>query len=149
MSKSPWFLSKEKKDRSNFWKSRSSGYSSSNYWLKDSIFEKKQSQFFDEPETLEKESRHDHFKLAQYKRAISNFVRIMTGRNDIVVRYNSKGENYTDGKTITLSPNIKEKEFDTAVGLALHEASHILHSDFDMLKKIMDENRRDFTYAIS
>ena len=149
MSKSPWFLSKEKKDRSNFWKSRSSGYSSSNYWLKDSIFEKKQSQFFDEPETLEKESRHDHFQLAQYQRAISNFVRIMTGRNDIVVRYNSKGENYTDGKTITLSPNIKEKEFDTAVGLALHEASHILHSDFDMLKKIMDENRRDFTYAIS
>jgi len=29
----PWFLSKEKKSRSNFWKSRSSGYSSSNYWL--------------------------------------------------------------------------------------------------------------------
>lgn len=141
MSKSPWFLSKEKKDRSNFWKSRSSGYSSSNYWLKDSIFEKKQSQFFDEPETLEKESKYDHFQLAQYQRAISNFVRIMTGRNDIVVKYNSKGENYTDGKTIALSPNIKEKEFDTAVGLALHEASHILHSDFEMLKKVMDDNR--------
>ena len=145
MSKSPWFLSKEKKDRSNFWKSRSSGYSSSNYWLKDSIFEKKQSQFFDEPETLEKESKYDHFQLAQYQRAISNFVRIMTGRNDIVVRYNSKGENYTDGKTIAISPNIKEKEFDTAVGLALHEASHILHSDFEMLKKVTDENRRVFT----
>ena len=141
MSKSPWFLSKEKKDRSNFWKSRSSGYSSSNYWLKDSIFEKKQSQFFDEPETLEKESKYDHFQLAQYQRAISNFVRIMTGRNDIVVKYNSKGENYTDGKTIALSPNIKEKEFDTAVGLALHEASHILHSDFEMLKTVMDDNR--------
>ena len=149
MSKSPWFLSKEKKDRSNFWKSRSSGYSSSNYWLKDSIFEKKQSQFFDEPETMEKESKYDHFQLAQYQRAISNFVRIMTGRNDIVVQYNSKGENYTDGKTITLSPNIKEKEFDTAVGLALHEASHILHSDFVMLKKVMEDTRRDFTYTIA
>ena len=149
MSKSPWFLSKEKKDRSNFWKSRSSGYSSSNYWLKDSIFEKKQSQFFDEPETMEKESKYDHFQLAQYQRAISNFVRIMTGRNDIVVKYNSKGENYTDGKTIAISPNIKEKEFDTAVGLALHEASHILHSDFEMLKTVMEENRRNFTYTVA
>ena len=149
MSKSPWFLSKEKKDRSNFWKSRSSGYSSSNYWLKDSIFEKKQSQFFDEPETLEKESKYDHFQLAQYQRAISNFVRIMTGRNDIVVQYNSKGQNYTDGKTIAISPNIKEKEFDTAVGLALHEASHILHSDFDMLKKVMDENRNIHGYEVA
>ena len=117
--------------------------------MKDSIFEKKQSQFFDEPETLEKESKYDHFQLAQYQRAISNFVRIMTGRNDIVVQYNSKGQNYTDGKTIAISPNIKEKEFDTAVGLALHEASHILHSDFDMLKKVMDENRNIHGYEVA
>lgn len=142
MSKSPWFLSKEKNDRSNFWKSRKSGYSTSNYWLKDSIFEKRQSNFFDDPETVEKESKYDHFQLAQYQRAISNFVRILTNRNDIVVKYNSSGDNYTDGKTITLSPNIKEKEFDTAVGLALHEASHILHSDFDMLASMMDSERR-------
>ena len=142
MSKTPWFLSKEKKDRSNFWKSRKSGYSTSNYWLKDSIFEKKQSYFFDEPETVEKQSKHDHFQLAQYQRAISNFVRIMTGRNDIVVKYNNGGDNYTDGKTIALSPNIKEKEFDTAVGLALHEASHILYSDFEMLSSAMDSERR-------
>lgn len=146
MSKTPWFLSKEKKDRSNFWKSRSSGYSSSNYWLKDSIFEKKGSQFFDDVETVENESKYDHFQLAQYQRAISNFVRILTGRNDITVKYNTKGENYTDGSTITLSPNIKEKEFDTAVGLALHEASHIIHSDFEMLKSIIDENRRVYGY---
>lgn len=142
MSKTPWFLSKEKNDRSNFWKSRKSGYSTSNYWLKDSIFEKKQSYFFDEPESVEKESKYDHFQLAQYQRAIANFVRIMTGRSDIVVKYNSGGDNYTDGKTIALSPNIKEKEFDTAVGLALHEASHILHSDFDMLISAMDSERR-------
>ena len=63
MSKTPWFLSKEKNDRSNFWKSRKSGYSTSNYWLKDSIFEKKQSHFFDEPESVEKESKYDHFQL--------------------------------------------------------------------------------------
>jgi len=149
MPKLPWFLSKEKNDRSNFWKSRSSGYDSSNYWLKDSIFDKRQSHFFDEPETLEKESKYDHFQLAQYQRAISNFVRIMTGRNDIAVHYNSNGKNYTDGKTITLSPNIKEKEFDTAVGLALHEASHILHSDFGMLKSIMDNSRTIYGYEVA
>jgi hypothetical protein len=130
-TKRPWFLSQEKKSRSDFWKSRESGYSSSNYWLKDSIFDRKKSEFFDDEPTLEKVSKYDHLQLAQYQRAISNFVRILTGRGDIVVKYNDGGKSYTDGKTITLSPNIKEKEFDTAVGLALHEASHILYTDFN------------------
>ena len=144
----PWFLSKEKKSRSNFWKSRSSGYSSSNYWLKDSIFEKKQSYFFNDDDTVEKESKYDHMQLAQYQRAIANFVRILTGRGDIQVKYNSAGQSYTDGKTITLSPNIKEKEFDTAVGLALHEASHILYTDFPKLEELINGLRRkvDYTY---
>jgi hypothetical protein len=136
--RSPWFLSREKSSRSNFWKSRNSGYSSSNYWLKDSIFEKKQSSFFNDEPTMETESKYDHIQLAQYQRAIANFVRILTGRGDITVKYSNGGESYTDGKTITLSPNIKEKEFDTAVGLALHEASHILYTDFDLLSKYMD-----------
>jgi hypothetical protein len=137
--KSPWFLSKEKTDRSNFWNSRSTGYSTSNYWLKDSIFDKKQSYFFDNEPTMEKESKYDHMQLAQYQRAISNFVRILTGRGDINVKYNNNGENYTDGKTITLSPNIKEKEFDVAVGLALHEGSHIMYSDFVQLKQWVND----------
>jgi Ca2+-binding EF-hand superfamily protein len=130
-TKRPSFLSQEKKSRSDFWKSRESGYSSSNYWLKDSIFDRKKSDLFDDEPTLERTSRYDHMQLAQYQRAISNFVRILTGRGDIVVKYNDGGKSYTDGKTITLSPNIKEKEFDTAVGLALHEASHILYTDFN------------------
>jgi hypothetical protein len=141
--RSPWFLSKEKSSRSNFWKSRNSGYSASNYWLKDSIFEKKQSSFFSDDPTLENESKYDHIQLAQYQRAIANFVRILTGRGDIQVKYNSGGQSYTDGKTITLSPNIKEKEFDTAVGLALHEASHILYTDFDRTNKYIDDTVRN------
>ena len=147
--RSPWFLSKEKKSRSNFWKSRNSGYSSSNYWLKDSIFEKKQSYFFDDEPTLEKASKYDHMQLAQYQRAIANFVRILTGRGDIQVKYNNGGNSYTDGKTITLSPNIKEKEFDTAVGLALHEASHILYTDFLKLEEYMNGLRRKVGYLHS
>jgi hypothetical protein len=141
--RSPWFLSKEKKSRSNFWKSRNSGYSSSNYWLKDSIFEKRESYFFDDEPTLEKTSKYDHIQLAQYQRAIANFVRILTGRGDIQVKYNSGGQSYTDGKTITLSPNIKEKEFDTAVGLALHEASHILYTDFDRTNQYIEDTVRN------
>lgn len=141
--RSPWFLSNEKKSRSNFWKSRNSGYSSSNYWLKDSIFEKKQSYFFDEDDTVEKASKYDHMQLAQYQRAIANFVRILTGRGDIQVKYNNGGNSYTDGKTITLSPNIKEKEFDTAVGLALHEASHILYTDFDRTNQYIEDTVRN------
>jgi hypothetical protein len=141
--RSPWFLSKEKSSRSNFWKSRNSGYSASNYWLKDSIFEKKQSSFFSDDPTLENESKYDHIQLAQYQRAIANFVRILTGRGDIQVKYNNGGNSYTDGKTITLSPNIKEKEFDTAVGLALHEASHILYTDFDRTNKYIDDTVRN------
>lgn len=139
--RSPWFLSKEKSSRSNFWKSRNSGYSASNYWLKDSIFEKRESYFSDDP-TLEKESKYDHIQLAQYQRAIANFVRILTGRGDIQVKYNNGGNSYTDGKTITLSPNIKEKEFDTAVGLALHEASHILYTDFDRTNNYIQETAK-------
>jgi hypothetical protein len=111
--------------------------------LKDSIFEKKQSYFFDEDETVEKASKYDHMQLAQYQRAIANFVRILTGRGDIQVKYNSGGQSYTDGKTITLSPNIKEKEFDTAVGLALHEASHILYTDFDRTNQYIEDTVRN------
>jgi hypothetical protein len=110
--------------------------------LKDSIFEKKQSSFFTDDPTLEKESKYDHIQLAQYQRAIANFVRILTGRGDIQVKYNNGGNSYTDGKTITLSPNIKEKEFDTAVGLALHEASHILYTDFDRTNNYIQETAK-------
>lgn len=149
MSKSPWFLSKEKKGNSNFWQSRQSSYSTSNYWLKDSLFDKKRTSFFDEPDSVEKESRYDHMQLAQYQRAIANFVRILTGRSDIRVKYNERGDSYTDGKTITLSPNIKEKEFDTAVGLALHEGSHIIYSDFQLLNKLMGDWRRDFSIDVA
>jgi hypothetical protein len=67
----------------------------------------------------------------------------LTGRGDIQVKYNSGGQSYTDGKTITLSPNIKEKEFDTAVGLALHEASHILYTDFDRTNQYIEDTVRN------
>ena len=76
----------------------------------------------------------DYIKMAATLRAISNFVRIVTGEN-IPVKYSSKNESYTDGKTVVISSNIKDKDFDPTVGLALHEGSHCLLTDFSLLKE--------------
>lgn len=117
---------------SKFWDVQSTKTDKSNYWLRGSIFDKKESMFKDK---TEKESRFDHFALAQYQRAITNFVHIMTGNKDISVKYTTSGNSYTDGKTVTLSASIKEKDFDSNVGLALHEASHIIYTDFSLAKE--------------
>ena len=78
----------------------------------------------------------DHIALAGYRRAIANFVNIVTNRSDINVRYQTNGDSYTDGKTVTIGSKIDEKSFDHIVGLALHEGSHILLSDFGFLRDI-------------
>jgi len=77
----------------------------------------------------------DLVALAGYKRAISNFVNIVTEDN-IPVVFNSKDESFTDGKKVVIGANIDDKKFDVAVGLALHEGSHIKMSDFDLLKNL-------------
>jgi hypothetical protein len=78
----------------------------------------------------------DIIALAGYRRAIANFVNIVTNRTDIPVTYNANDESFTDGKKVYLSGNMNEKNFDPNVGLALHEGSHIVHTDFDLLNEI-------------
>ena len=78
----------------------------------------------------------DYVALAGYRRAIANFVNIVTNRSDIKVRYQQNGDSYTDGKTVTIGSKIEEKNFDHVVGLALHEGSHILLSDFNFLRQL-------------
>lgn len=81
-------------------------------------------------------------RLAQYRKAISNFVNILTGRN-VPVHFNVKDKNATDGEIVYLSPNIKQKkDFDVAVGLSLHEGAHIVHSDFLILKTLWQRTPR-------
>ena len=70
----------------------------------------------------------DVVALAGYKRAIGNFVNIVTGEN-IPVSFNNNDESFTDGKRVVIGSNLNEKNFDVAVGLALHEGSHIKLSD--------------------
>ena len=74
--------------------------------------------------------KKDHVALAGHKRAIGNFVRIVSGEN-IPVKYMERSDSYTDGKSVTIGANINEKNFDYIVGLALHEGSHIAYSDFE------------------
>jgi len=77
-------------------------------------------------------------KLSGYRRAISNFVNIVTGKSDIPVRFEGK-DSYTDGKSVTISASIKDTDFDSTVGLALHEGSHVLLTDFKILPNLEDE----------
>lgn len=72
-------------------------------------------------------------RLNMTRRAVANFVSILTGKN-IPVIFSDTGENMTDGKVVYLSSDIDNPEdFDSLVGLALHEGSHVLLSDFRLV----------------
>ena len=79
---------------------------------------------------------HDLYKMAANKRAISNFVNIVTNQS-IPVKFSERGNSYTDGKSVVIGSNIVEpQDFDIAVGLALHEGSHIKLSNFELLRQL-------------
>ena len=102
----------------------------SSFWLDDGW--DNTTSFFDEE--VEKPGV-DLIALASYRRAIANFVNIVTSKN-IPVTFNSSGDSFTDGKKVTISAKLDDKLFDSTVGLALHEGSHILLSDFDFVKQL-------------
>jgi hypothetical protein len=77
---------------------------------------------------------NDLYKLSATRRAIANFVQIVTQKN-IPVTYASKSNSMTDGKEVILSADVDDN-FDVSVGLALHEGSHILLSDFKLLEEM-------------
>jgi len=85
----------------------------------------------------------DYIKMASRLKAIGNFVKIVSG-NDVKVQYNNRDESFTDGKTVTISSKINGKSFDSTVGLALHEGSHVKLSDFTLLKNLMGYNGNDY-----
>ena len=89
----------------------------------------------------------DFIQLAANQRAIGNFVRIVSGQN-IPVKYMTRGDSYTDGKSVTIAGNIKPETFDQTVGLALHEGSHIAYTDFKTSYDAFDTmySRESFEY---
>ncbi len=107
----------------------------SSFWA-DNDWNARRTDIIDIDEDAPKKKGVDHIQLAQYRRAISNFVNIVTGRSDIPVRFQSNDSSFTDGKAVMIGSKIDEKNFDPVVGLALHEGSHIKLSDFDFLRNL-------------
>ena len=52
----------------------------------------------------------------------------------IPVEFQRFDTSYTDGKTVVIGTKLDGKNFDSEVGLALHEGSHIAHTDFQLLQ---------------
>lgn len=110
-----------------------SSYGKSSWWMDD--WDDYSSPVYSTYSTKELATKN-LYKLAAHRRAIANFVSIVTGQS-IPVKFSTKGDSYTDGKVVTISANIAEpKEFDPAVGLALHEGSHIKLSNFSLLRDL-------------
>lgn len=101
----------------------------SSFWIDDS--------FFGGDVDTTSENSTDIMRLVSYKRAVSNFVSIVTGQS-IPVKFEQRGDSYTDGKTVTISSKINETDFDPIVGLALHEGSHVKLTDFDSIQYIIE-----------
>lgn len=97
----------------------------------------KYSNFFEQVTTSNKTLvfNVDMVRLASIRKAISNFVRILTRRN-IPVYFNDASANINfNGKVIYISAEINNKQdFDVAVGQALHEGAHTLKTNFNIVK---------------
>jgi hypothetical protein len=87
---------------------------------------------------------NDLYKLSATRRAIANFVNIVTQKN-IPVTFATKSNSCTDGERVILSADV-DNNFDVSVGLALHEGSHIVLSDFGLLTE-MNTAFDTFRYA--
>ena len=92
-------------------------------------------------------SRHEELlMLDSIRKRIKNYVYTLTGKF-IPVEFKTKeidGEemestSYTDGKRIVIGGSLQKENFPATVGLALHEGSHIVLTDFDHLKRFVDD----------
>ena len=108
-------------------------WSNSSFWLDDDFTTSGNSIFYD---FEDEKPKVDLLKLAGYRRAIANFVSIVTGKS-IPVQFSGR-DSYTDGKSVNISAKLNDNEFDSAVGLALHEGSHIKLTDFNVMKDLQD-----------
>ena len=109
----------------------SSKYGNSSWWMSDW-----ETNDYTVVYSGKQEKSKNLYKMAAHRRAIANFVSIVTGKN-IPVKFNTKGNSYTDGKAVVISSKVAEpNEFDPAVGLALHEGSHIKLSNFTLLENM-------------
>jgi len=97
--------------------------SASSFWLGD----------LDNSNFKDQNNRVDYTKLTGAQRAIANFVNIVTGKQ-IPVEFQSNDHSYTNGQMVVIGTKLDGKNFDPAVGLALHEGSHIAYTNFSILQ---------------
>jgi hypothetical protein len=89
----------------------------------------------------------NYTKLAAAQRAIGNFVNIVTGKQ-IPVVFQSNDSSFTDGQSVTIGTNLEDANFDPAVGLALHEGSHIAYTDFSLFKGARSLSESEFARVV-
>ena len=110
----------------------------SDFWLKDYDIDW---DFSDDSDMVDVSSSDtqataDLIRLSSARRAISNYVTILTGKS-IPVMFNDRNVSCTDGEVVYIGSDVNEKNnFDVAVGLALHEASHIVYSNMELYKEL-------------
>lgn len=82
------------------------------------------------------------FDYASIQNSISNFVKIITERDDIKVGFSTlnEGGGKSTKDTIIISSQINKENIDSIVGLTLHEASHILLTDFNFKTENNNKN---------
>lgn len=124
-----------------------SKHTHSSYWLDRDLFVD-DVDVLDSKDTLVAEGPNlmKMVRLAAIRRAVSNFVQILVGKQ-IPVQYSSGKDSYTDGQTIVISADENPDTFDPTVGLALHEASHVLLSDFAFLKALTKFQNNEVPYT--
>jgi hypothetical protein len=107
----------------------------SDFWLDSDLFEDDDKGADEKGLDLNRVAR-----LAAIRRAIGNFVSILSGKN-VPVQFSSGKDSYTTGDAVVISADDDPSKFDVTVGLALHEGSHILLSDFSFLKALNESIR--------
>jgi Mg-chelatase subunit ChlD len=109
----------------------------SSYWLDDSagVFDDSIEKRPEDVNSIERV-----VKLASIRRATANFVRILTSNDKIDVKFSSGKTSYTDGRQVVIAADDNPKHFDSMVGLALHEGSHCMLSDFDFLRTVNEHD---------
>jgi len=112
---------------SSFWADEWSSYDDEMFT--ESYYDAETDSFQTKKLSSSQSSTVEMLRLSAHRRAIGNFVNILTNKN-IPVKFYKKGDSYTDGKSVVLSAEVKPEKFDVAVGLALHEASHINLTNF-------------------
>lgn len=123
----------ESKSYLDYLKSKHAGkYGNASFWMEDLVTKTDAAE-------AEKVGRFDIFKMAQFQKAIGNFVKILA-KKDVGVKFSTGQQSKTNGESIIISSDISEKNFDSTCGLALHEASHILYTDMAWTKKVFENS---------